>query len=145
MQISSAHTLAVFRNGIRFSLPQGLNLLSGPGCPACVVDQRFIDAASYLADSPDCIIATYPDMLQMPSVYGTLGSKQLNGNINLVDGADQALQLAKANPHKTVVFIAVVEISVRLIGIAVFVLNPLVIQQETLGITAESKPMAQSL
>ena len=73
MQVSSGHTLAVFRNGIKYSLPDGLKLLSGPGCPVCVVDQGLIDAASQLADRSDCVVVTCSDMLKMPSQYWGTG------------------------------------------------------------------------
>ena len=107
MQISSGHTLAVLRNGIKFSLPEGLKLLSGPGCPVCVVDQGLIDAGSQLADRTDCLVVSCSDLLRMPSQFGSLESKQSKGSVKVAENAEQALQLAKANRDKTVVYMAV--------------------------------------
>ena len=43
MEVCGTHTVAIFRSGIRSTLPEGLRLLSGPGCPVCVTDQGYID------------------------------------------------------------------------------------------------------
>ena len=32
MEVCGTHTVAIFRNGIRATLPERLKLLSGPGC-----------------------------------------------------------------------------------------------------------------
>ena len=58
MEVCGTHTVAIFRNGIRSTLPKQLKLLSGPGCPVCVTDQSYIDIVLQIADRDDCIIAT---------------------------------------------------------------------------------------
>ena len=35
MEICGTHTMAIARSGIRSILPEGITLLSGPGCPVC--------------------------------------------------------------------------------------------------------------
>ena len=44
MEVCGTHTVSIFRSGIRSLLPKTIALLSGPGCPVCVTDQREIDA-----------------------------------------------------------------------------------------------------
>ncbi|MBN1796102.1 MAG: hydrogenase formation protein HypD [Sedimentisphaerales bacterium] len=107
MEVCGTHTVSIFRNGIRTSLPQQLKLLSGPGCPVCVTDQSYIDIALALANREDCIIATYGDMIRVPGAGGSLEQKQPGSNIKVVFSAEDALQLAKDNPDKMVVLIAV--------------------------------------
>jgi len=107
MEVCGTHTVSIFRNGIRSILPKNLKLLSGPGCPVCVTDQGYIDAVLQLADRDDCIIATYGDMIRVPGKEGSLETKQTKANIKVVLSSEDALQLAKDNPGKTVVFIAV--------------------------------------
>lgn len=107
MEVCGTHTVSIFRNGIRSILPGNLKLLSGPGCPVCVTDQGYIDAVLQLADRDDCIIATYGDMIRVPGKDHSLETKQAKANIKVVLSSEDALQLAKDNAGKTVVFIAV--------------------------------------
>ena len=107
MEVCGTHTVAIFRNGIRSILPKQLKLLSGPGCPVCVTDQSYIDIVLQMADRDDCIIATYGDMIRVPGKGGSLETKRTRANVKVVLSSEDALQLAKDNPGKTVVFVAV--------------------------------------
>jgi hydrogenase expression/formation protein HypD len=107
MEVCGTHTVSIFRNGIRTTLPKTLKLLSGPGCPVCVTDQGYIDIVLQLADRDDCIIATYGDMIRVPGKGGSLETKRTTANVKVVLSSEDALQLAKDNPNKTVVFVAV--------------------------------------
>jgi hydrogenase expression/formation protein HypD len=107
MEVCGTHTVSIFRNGIRTILPAGLKLLSGPGCPVCVTDQGYIDIVLALADRKDCLIATYGDMIRVPGKGGSLETKQPSSNVKIVLSSEDALQLARDNPDKTVVFVAV--------------------------------------
>jgi hydrogenase expression/formation protein HypD len=107
MEVCGTHTVSIFRSGIRSILPDRLKLLSGPGCPVCVTDQGYIDAVMQLADREDCLIATYGDMIRVPGSDGSLETRASRGNVKIVLSSEDALQLARDNPGKTVVFIAV--------------------------------------
>ncbi|AQT67543.1 Hydrogenase isoenzymes formation protein HypD [Anaerohalosphaera lusitana] len=106
MEVCGTHTVSIFRNGIRPTLPKSLKLLSGPGCPVCVTDQGYIDVTVELAKRDDVILATYGDMIRVPGKSGSL--EQLNrSNVKVVMSSDEALNLARENKDKTVVFVAV--------------------------------------
>jgi hydrogenase expression/formation protein HypD len=107
MEVCGTHTVAIFRNGIRTTLPKGIKLLSGPGCPVCVTDQSYIDIVLQLADRNDCLIATYGDMIRVPGKSGSLETRKSAGNVRIILSSENALQLAKDNPDKIVVFVAV--------------------------------------
>ncbi len=107
MEVCGTHTVAIFRNGIRTTLPKAIKLLSGPGCPVCVTDRGYIDTLLDLADNPQCLIATYGDMIRVPGKSGSLETRQVSGNVQIILSSEDALQLAKDNPDKTVVFAAV--------------------------------------
>jgi hydrogenase expression/formation protein HypD len=107
MEVCGTHTVSIFRNGIRSTLPEDLRLLSGPGCPVCVTSQGYIDVVLQLADRDDCIIATYGDMIRVPGKTGSLETRQAKSNIKVVLSSEDALQLAKDNPQKTIIFVAV--------------------------------------
>jgi hydrogenase expression/formation protein HypD len=107
MEVCGTHTVAIFRHGIRSVLPENLRLLSGPGCPVCVTQQGYIDAILYLAGRGDCLIATYGDMIRVPGSKGSLETRHPDGNVRVVMSSEDALNLAGANPGRTVVFAAV--------------------------------------
>jgi len=107
MEVCGTHTVSIFRNGIRPTLPERLKLLSGPGCPVCVTGQGYIDIVLELAERNDCLIATYGDMIRVPGRGGSLETKQPSDNIRVVLSSEDALQLAKDNPQKQVIFVAV--------------------------------------
>ena len=107
MEVCGTHTVSIFRNGIRSTLPKKLKLLSGPGCPVCVTDQGYIDIVLQLADRDDVLIATYGDMIRVPGKGGSLETKQPSDNVKVVLSSEDALQLARDNPEKQVVFVAV--------------------------------------
>lgn len=106
MEVCGTHTVSIFRNGIRSSLPEGIKLLSGPGCPVCVTDQGYIDITLELAMRDDVILATYGDMIRVPGKKTSL-EKMHRSNVKVVFSAEDALTLAKDNPKKTVVLVAV--------------------------------------
>jgi hydrogenase expression/formation protein HypD len=106
MEVCGTHTVALFRHGIRSLLPKNLKLLSGPGCPVCVTDQGYIDTVIELAQRPDCLIATYGDMIRVPGKETSLERLSLS-NVHVVLSSDDAVKLAKNHPDKTVVFLAV--------------------------------------
>ncbi|MBU1261054.1 MAG: hydrogenase formation protein HypD [Planctomycetes bacterium] len=107
MEVCGTHTVNVFRAGLRDAFPEGMRLLSGPGCPVCITDQGYIDAVLSLADRDDCIIATYGDMIRVPGRNGSLEQRTNRGNIKIVLSAEDALKLAKQNPDKKIVFVAI--------------------------------------
>lgn len=107
MEVCGTHTVSIFRNGIRPTLPARLKLLSGPGCPVCVTNQSYIDIVLQIADREDCLIATYGDMIRVPGEGGSMETKQPGSNIKVVLSSEDALQLARDNPEKTIVFVAV--------------------------------------
>ena len=106
MEVCGTHTVAIFRHGIRSLLPEGIKLLSGPGCPVCVTDQGTLDTIIDLARRDDTIIATYGDMIRVPGTETSL-EKLHQSNIKVVLSTDDALKLAQKHPDKTVVFAAV--------------------------------------
>ena len=65
MELCGTHTEAVARFGIKKILPKNIRLLSGPGCPVCVTDQRDIDNIINLSMN-GIPIACYGDVLRVP-------------------------------------------------------------------------------
>jgi hydrogenase expression/formation protein HypD len=108
MEVCGTHTVSIFRNGIRSVLPDTISLLSGPGCPVCVTSQNEIDAFIELSKINNVIIATFGDLMRIPGTVSSLQIEHANGrDIRIVYSSMDALDLAKQNPDKKVVFLGV--------------------------------------
>jgi len=108
MEFCGGHTVAIMRNGIRQLLPPGIEMLSGPGCPVCVTANSDIDRAIALAGLPEVIITTFGDMIKVPGSHSSLQqARAAGGDIRIVYSTQDALQAARDNPHKRVVFLGV--------------------------------------
>jgi len=108
MEVCGTHTMSFFRFGLRKLLPENLRLVSGPGCPVCVSPQEYIDSAITLAKKKNIIIATFGDMLRVPGTHLSLEKLRAEGaDISVVYSALDALKIARKNPAKKVIFLAV--------------------------------------
>ena len=108
MEVCGTHTVSIFRSGIRSMLPQTICLLSGPGCPVCVTDQAEVDAFIELARVDDVIITTFGDLMRVPGTKSSLQKERAGGrDIRVVYSTFDALEIARKNPAKKVVFLGV--------------------------------------
>ena len=110
MEVCGTHTMAIARAGIRNLLPGWVRLVSGPGCPVCVTPPEVIDAALKLTEQPEVIIATYGDMIRVPgSVKGDNLARRsaLGASVRIVYSAMDAVEIARQNPGREVVFLGV--------------------------------------
>lgn len=108
MEVCGTHTVSIGRYGLRGAMPAGLKLLSGPGCPVCVTSNHDIDAAIAMARVPDAIVATFGDMVRVPGSTTTLGAAKAAGaDVRVVYSPLDALDLARNNPSRPVIFIGV--------------------------------------
>jgi len=89
-------------------LPKNLKLIHGPGCPVCVTPSEVLDGAMELAEEQKVILCTFGDMLKVPGSKGNLFQcRSRGGDVRVVYSPLDALQLAKKNPEREVVFLAV--------------------------------------
>src|ERR1043165_516954 len=49
MEVCGGHTHAIFRYGVETMLPDGIELIHGPGCPVCVLPIGRVDDCVALA------------------------------------------------------------------------------------------------
>jgi len=108
MEFCGGHTVAIFKYGIRQALPPTVEMVSGPGCPVCVTATADIDKAIALADMPGVIITSFGDMLRVPGSRSSLQKARAAGaDVRIVYSTLDALNIARENPQRTVVFIGV--------------------------------------
>ena len=108
MEVCGTHTVSLFRSGVKSLMPANVRLISGPGCPVCVTSCGYLDAACELAGRSDVIIATYGDMVRVPGRTDSLEAARGRGSaVEVVYSARDAVKLARENPDRNVVFLAV--------------------------------------
>jgi hydrogenase expression/formation protein HypD len=107
MEVCGSHTMAIARYGIRDILPKQINLISGPGCPVCVTDAGYIDAAIELARRGITVV-TFGDMLNVPGSDTSLAAVRSEGcPIEVCYSPLRALELAQEMPDREIVFLAI--------------------------------------
>lgn len=108
MEICGTHTMSILRSGIKRLLPNNIKLISGPGCPVCVTSQGYIDAAIEISKRKDIIITTFGDMMNTPGTNGSLNiQKALGMDIRVVYSPLEAVNIARENPNREVVFLGI--------------------------------------
>lgn len=109
MEFCGGHTHAISRYGVAELLPQNVRMVHGPGCPVCVLPIGRIDLAIQLALTRGAIVCTYGDTMRVPASDGLslVRAKARGGDIRMVYSAADALQIARSNPQREVVFFAI--------------------------------------
>ena len=108
MEICGGQTHSLVKNGILEMLPEKITMVHGPGCPVCVTSISVIDEAVYLAQQPNIILCSFGDMLRVPgSKKNLLEVKAEGGDVRILYSPLEAIEIAKQNPDKQVVFFAV--------------------------------------
>ena len=109
MEFCGGHTHAIFRYGVQDLMPPNVGFVHGPGCPVCVLPVRRLDDAAELAERHGVILCTYADMMRVPGTKqrSLLRVKAEGADIRMVYSTLDALQVARDNPGRQVVFFAI--------------------------------------
>ena len=108
MEVCGGQTHSLVKNGILNLLPKEIEMIHGPGCPVCVTPLNLIDKALYLAEEKNVILCSFGDMLRVPgSEKSLLQAKAGGADIRILYSPLEAVNLAKVNPNREVVFFAV--------------------------------------
>lgn len=118
MHVCGTHEHTISKFGLRTLLPKEIEVLTGPGCPVCVCPAADIDKAIELGKRKDTIITTFGDMIRVPATNISLAELKARGaDVRIVYGPNDAVEIAKKNPDKEVIFFAIgFETTVPLIG-----------------------------
>lgn len=108
MEVCGGQTHSILRHGIDQLLPEQIELIHGPGCPVCVTPLEIIDKALEIASRPGVIFCSFGDMLRVPGSGRDLFSvKSTGGDVRVVYSPLDAVNLARANPDREVVFFGI--------------------------------------
>lgn len=108
MEVCGTHTVAIARHGLRQALPEGVRLISGPGCPVCVTPQEEIDRFIALGRRPRVTLATFGDMMRVPGSERSLEQARAEGvDVRVVYSPLDAVALAPRLPDRELVFFGI--------------------------------------
>ncbi len=108
MEVCGGQTHSIIRHGIDQLLPDGVEMIHGPGCPVCVTPLEIIDKALAIAERPGVIFCSFGDMLRVPgSTHDLFTVKSRGGDVRVVYSPLDALNLARENPDRQVVFFGI--------------------------------------
>jgi hydrogenase expression/formation protein HypD len=108
MEVCGGQTHTIVKYGVDQLLPPGIELLHGPGCPVCVTGLEVIDRAHALAARKDVSLCSFGDMLRVPGTRtDLLRAKAAGADVRVVYSPLDALEVARANPDRQVVFFAI--------------------------------------
>jgi hydrogenase expression/formation protein HypD len=107
MEVCGGHTHTIFKYGIEDLLPPNIEMIHGPGCPVCVIPLGRTDDSISLALEPEVIFTTFGDMMRVPGSHTNLfDAKAAGADVRMVYSPLDALKIAKTNPEKHVIFLA---------------------------------------
>ncbi|MEC8667832.1 MAG: hydrogenase formation protein HypD [Pseudomonadota bacterium] len=105
MEICGGHTHAIFRYGLDKLVHEGIEFIHGPGCPVCVLPMARVDECIEIAERPEVIFTTFGDAMRVPGAKGSLlQAKSRDADVRTVYSPLDALELARRNPEREVVF-----------------------------------------
>lgn len=108
MEVCGGHTHTIYKHGIEDYLPENVSLVHGPGCPVCVIPMGRVDDAIAIANEPGVILTAFGDMMRVPGGNGSfLDAKAAGADIRMVYSPLDALKIARTNPDRRVVFMAI--------------------------------------
>jgi len=108
MHVCGTHQDTLVKNGLDVLLKDcGIEIGQGPGCPVCVTTPKEIEEMLLLARKGKTV-TTFGDMINVPGETESLRSIRSEGcDIRTVYGIEDAVEIAKNNMDKEVVFMAV--------------------------------------
>ncbi|MBN1534695.1 MAG: hydrogenase formation protein HypD [Spirochaetes bacterium] len=108
MEVCGTHTTEFFKTGVRDIFPNNLTLIDGPGCPVCVTTNEYLDRAIEISRRHGAVLATFGDMIKVPSSYSSLTKERAQGMaVEVVYSPMNALELAAHDPSREIVFLSV--------------------------------------
>jgi hydrogenase expression/formation protein HypD len=108
MEVCGGQTHAIVKFGVDDLLPPAVTLVHGPGCPVCVTPLELIEKAIEIASRPGVTFCSFGDMLRVPGRDTDLLSvKAGGGDVRIVYSPLDAVEIARQNPGREVVFFAV--------------------------------------
>lgn len=105
--VCGTHEWTITHYGLRAFLPKTVDVISGPGCPVCILPAAEIDEAIQLALN-GIVVATFGDVIRVPGSESSLQeAKASGGDVRVVYSVGDAVKMAEKEPEKEFVFFAI--------------------------------------
>ncbi|AIY90335.1 hydrogenase formation protein HypD [Geoglobus acetivorans] len=107
MHLCGTHEDTISKYNLRSILPQNVKLLSGPGCPVCIIPDTDLQKVFHLLENRDVILTTFGDMARVPFEDRSLFYYRSKGkDVRIVYSVFDAVEIAKRE-EKDVVFFGI--------------------------------------
>ena len=108
MHVCGTHQDTLVKHGLDSLFSNcGIQVIQGPGCPVCVTTTKEIEEMLLLARKGK-VVTTFGDMIQVPGQNDSLQSIKAEGSdVRTVYGIEDAVQIAKENKDKDVIFMSI--------------------------------------
>lgn len=108
MHVCGTHEYTIENSGLRSVLTSNLKVIAGPGCPVCVCPSIDILSAMEIVKKNSVILTSFGDMMRVPVNNTCIKDLSMLGHdIRTVYGPNDAVELAKNNHDKEIVFFSV--------------------------------------
>jgi len=105
--VCGTHEWTITHYGIRSLLPTNVEVISGPGCPVCIVPASEIDEAVQVA-LKGIVVTCFGDVLRVPSSkMSLLDAKARGADVRIVYSVTDAVRMAQKEQNKEFVFFAI--------------------------------------
>ena len=112
MNVCGGHERSVTLSGMRTALPDGIEIIPGPGCPVCVCPEEDIYQAIQLAVQDGVILVAFGDLLRVPvnvpkgEIRSLAEARAAGADVRPIASPTEARQIATDNADREVVFFA---------------------------------------
>jgi len=101
------HEWTITHYGLRALLPDGVDVIAGPGCPVCILPAAEIDEAISLALKGTTVV-TFGDVIRVPGSEKSLQEARASGgDVRIVYSAGDSVKMAEKEPDKNFAFFAI--------------------------------------
>jgi len=109
MHVCGTHEWTITHYGIRYVLPENIEVRAGPGCPVCILPAQDIDTVIDLALEERLSVIAYGDVSR---ARGTMGlsledARSLGLDLRIVYSLQDAITIAKRESNKRFLFFGV--------------------------------------
>jgi len=125
MHVCGTHQDTLVKHGLDSLFCKcGIEVIQGPGCPVCVTTPKEIEEMLLLARKGK-IVTTFGDMIHVPGKNASLQNIKAEGSdVRTVYGIEDAIQIARENKNKDVVFMSIGFETTTPMAAAVLLNNP---------------------
>jgi hydrogenase expression/formation protein HypD len=112
MNVCGGHERSIAAAGLRYALPEQIELIAGPGCPVCICPEEDVYEAIQLALHERVVLLAFGDMLRVPvnvprsEPRSLEQAKAAGADIRPIASPLEAVRIAETERDRTVVLFA---------------------------------------